>query len=142
MAQVDGMLRRVLTLPRSASAAGYDEHVQCDDIASLSSETKRRKAAGVHRIVITGRPWQIGATFGATPGGHTRSSWGAERPYFTGLSRSHFKVAAEALAKVREDRRLWLRAFCHKRPHPQRRRQRYSPKCNCRSSNCREPLRR
>src|ERR1700730_4137414 len=93
MAQVDGMLRRVLTLPRSASADGYDEHVQCDDIASLSSETKRRKAAGVHRIVITGRPWQIGATFGATPGGHTRSSWGAERPYFTGLSRSHFKMA-------------------------------------------------
>src|ERR1700737_1469959 len=93
MAQVDGMLRRVLTLPRSASADGYDEHVQCDDIASLSSETKRRKAAGVHRIVITGRPWQIGATFGATPGGHTRSSWGAERPYFTGFSRSYFKVA-------------------------------------------------
>jgi hypothetical protein len=25
MAQVDGMLRRVLTLPRSASADGYDE---------------------------------------------------------------------------------------------------------------------
>jgi hypothetical protein len=42
-------------------------HVQCDDIASLSSETKRRKAAGVRRIVIPGRPWQIGAT----PGGHT-----------------------------------------------------------------------
>jgi hypothetical protein len=39
------------------------------------------------------RAWQIGATLGATPGGHTRSSWGAERPYFTGLSRSHFKVA-------------------------------------------------
>jgi len=87
------MLRRVLTLPRSASADGYDEHVQCDAIASLSSETKRRKAAGVRRIVIPGRPWQIGATFGATPGGHTRSSWGAERPYFTGLSRSHFIMA-------------------------------------------------
>jgi hypothetical protein len=44
---------------------------QCDVIASLSSETKRRKAAGVRRIVIPGRPWQIGATLGATPGGHT-----------------------------------------------------------------------
>jgi hypothetical protein len=56
------MLRRVWTLPRSASADGYDEHVQCDDIASLSSETKRRKAAGVHRIVIPGRPWQLAAS--------------------------------------------------------------------------------
>ena len=49
------------------------------------------KAAGVRRIVIPGlADW---ATRGATPGGHTISSWGAERPYFTGLSRSHFKVA-------------------------------------------------
>jgi hypothetical protein len=37
--------------------------------------------------------WQTGATLGATPGGHTSSSWGARRPYLTGFSRSHFKVA-------------------------------------------------
>ena len=67
------MLRRVLTLPRSASADGYDEHVQCDDIASLSSETKRRKAAGVRRIVIPGRPWQIrGYLRGYTRGPHQK----------------------------------------------------------------------
>jgi len=49
-----------------SSEAGV--HVQCDDIASLSPETKRRKAAGVRRIVIPGRPWQIGATLGLHSG--------------------------------------------------------------------------
>jgi hypothetical protein len=35
----------------------------------------------------------MGLPLGATPGGHTRKVLGAKGPYFTGLSRSHFKVA-------------------------------------------------
>jgi hypothetical protein len=30
---------------------------------------------------------------GATPRGYTSNPWGAERPYFTGLSRGYFNVA-------------------------------------------------
>ena len=49
-------------------------------------------------IVTTGLPstcppWQIGATLGATPRGYSGNSGRAKRPYFTGLSRSCFKVA-------------------------------------------------
>ena len=64
-----------------------------------------RFGAGVYRCVVAisvlhrrslatrRRPWQIGATFGATPEGHTRNSWRARNPYSTGFSRSYFKVA-------------------------------------------------
>jgi hypothetical protein len=46
------------------------------------------------RCLPSGRPsWQNGATLGATPRGYTGNSGRAEMPYFTGLSRSHFKVA-------------------------------------------------
>jgi hypothetical protein len=38
-------------------------------------------------------PWQITSYLGATPGGYTGKPGRAKRPYFTGLSRSHFKVA-------------------------------------------------
>lgn len=46
---------------------------------------------------------RLRATLGATPGGYTGKSGRAERPYFTGLSRSHSKVSErERLAP-----RLW-----------------------------------
>ena len=39
------------------------------------------------------RRGRLRATLGATPGGYTGKPGRAKRPYFTGLSRSHFKVA-------------------------------------------------
>ena|ERR1700730_2421992 len=42
-------------------------------------------------------PWQITATLGATPGGYTGRPGRARKPYFTGVSRSYFKVAVGAV---------------------------------------------
>ena len=60
---------------------------------SLDIELRPKPAAAGTDVAFGRQPWQFGATRGATPWGHTRSFWGAERPYFTGLSRSRFIVA-------------------------------------------------
>lgn len=63
----------------------------------ISAETPSRdRSASAGRraeVVFRQQTWHPSATFGATPRGHTRSSWSAVRPYFTGLSRSRFIMA-------------------------------------------------
>ena len=66
-----------------------------------TSRPSRRKLRGARPPVCAGLSYpdgrgRLGLPWGypgATPGGHTISAWGAERPYFTGLSRGCFKVA-------------------------------------------------
>src|ERR1700755_55209 len=59
-----------------------------------TSRPSRRKLSGARPPVSAGLSYPDGrGRLGLHPGGHTRSSWGAERPYFTGFSRSYFKVA-------------------------------------------------
>src|ERR1700731_1992189 len=52
-----------------------------------------RRSAGENCCHWDPRRGRLRATLGATPEGYTGKSGRAERPYFTGLSRSHFKVA-------------------------------------------------
>ena len=67
-----GAVMKNLHLGESACAGGAAA-VQCLPAFQVAGD-RRQEAAGVRRIVIPGRPWQIGATLGATPGGYTGNS--------------------------------------------------------------------
>jgi hypothetical protein len=94
---------------RNAARQAF-EAIGGDDKAARDAADRRRSFP--ERVGLGRQLWQFGATLGATPRGHTRSSWGAEGPYFTGLSRRRFIMAEregfEPRFPVPNDKLCWL----------------------------------